>query len=158
MTQKMNTEKYINKETTIAVAIVATISVLFAAPSAFSSPVFALGHWHEGDNNMESSEEEEVNTDVNAFNSESQVNQNELVSCLADTQEGSIPTQDEIKDCLNTVDASEEDTEEENRSSDNDAITVSDDDPENSNAPLNSIDEGSISAPQSNENEVETEE
>jgi hypothetical protein len=101
----MNTERYINKETTIAVAIVATISVLFAAPSALTSPVFALGHWHEGDNNMKSSGEE----DNSAYNSESQVNQKELVSCLADTQEGSIPTQDEVKDCLNTAGGSEED-------------------------------------------------
>jgi hypothetical protein len=139
----MNTERYINKETTIAVVIVATISVLFAAPSALTSPVFALGHWHEGDNNMESSGEED-NTDISAYNSESQVNQKELVSCLADTQEGSIPTQDEVKDCLNTAGGSEEDTEEDNRSiNDNDAITVSEDDPENSNAPLNSVGKGS---------------
>jgi hypothetical protein len=138
MTQKMNTERNINKETTIAVAIVATISVLFVAPSALTSPVFALGHWHEGDA-MNSSGEEEDNNDVGADNSESQVNQKELVSCLADTQEGSTPTQDEIKDCLNTI--GEEDTEDDG-GSDSDAISSSDEDPENSDA-LNSISKGS---------------
>ena len=134
MTQKMNTERNINKETTISVAIVATISVLFVAPSALTSPVFALGHWHEGDA-MNSSGEKEDNNDVGADNSESQVNQKELVSCLADTQEGSIATQDEIKDCLNTI--GEEDTEDD-VGSDSDATSGSDEDPENSNA-LNSI-------------------
>src|SRR5918995_6178070 len=131
----MNTERNINKKTTIAVAIVATISVLFVAPSAITSPVFALGHWHEGDD-MNRSGEEEDNNDVGADNSESQVNQKELVSCLADTQEGSTATQDEIKDCLNTISGSEEDTEDD-RGSDSDAIPVSNEDPENSNA-LNS--------------------
>jgi hypothetical protein len=138
MTQKMNTERNINKETTISVAIVATISVLFVAPSAFTSPVFALGHWHEGDA-MNSSGEEEDNNDVGADNSESQVNQKELVSCLADTQEGSTATQDEIKDCLNTI--SEEDTEDD-VGRDSDATSGSDEDPENSNA-LNSLSKGS---------------
>ena len=134
----MNTERNINKKTTIAVAIVATISVLFVAPSAITSPVFALGHWHEGDD-MNRSGEEEDNNDVGADNSESQVNQKELVSCLADTQEGSTATQDEIKDCLNTI--GEEDTEDD-RGSDSDAISGSDEDPENSNA-LNSVSKGS---------------
>jgi hypothetical protein len=138
MTQKMKTERNINKETTIAVAIVATISVLLVAPNALTSPVFALGHWHEGDA-MNSSGEEEDNNDVGADNSESQVNQKELVSCLADTQEGSTATQDEIKDCLNTI--GEEDTEDD-VGSDSDAISGSDEDPENSNA-LNSISKGS---------------
>ena len=134
----MNTERNINKKTTIAVAIVATISVLFVAPSAVTSPVFALGHWHEGDD-MNRSGEEEDNNDVGADNSESQVNQKELVSCLADTQEGSIATQDEIKDCLNTI--GEEDTEDD-VDSDSDATSGSDEDPENGNA-LNSISKGS---------------
>ena len=138
MTQKMNTERNINKETTIAVAIVATISVLLVAPNALASPVFALGHWHEGDA-MNSSGEEEDNNDVGADNSESQVNQKELVSCLADTQEGSTATQDEIKDCLNTI--GEEDTGDD-VGSDRDAISGSDEDPEDSNA-LNSISKGS---------------
>ena len=138
MTQKMNTERNINKETTIAVVIVATISALLVAPSALTSPVFALGHWHEGDA-MNSSGEEEDNNDGGADNSESQVNQKELVSCLADTQEGSIATQDEIKDCLNTI--GEEDTEDD-VGSDSDATSDSDEDPENSNA-LNSISKGS---------------
>jgi hypothetical protein len=138
MTQKMNTERNINKETTIALAIVATISVLLVAPSALTNPVFALGHWHEGDA-MNSSGEEEDNNDVGADNSESQVNQKELVSCLADTQEGSIATQDEIKDCLNTI--GEEDTEDD-VDSDSDATSGSDEDPENGNA-LNSISKGS---------------
>ena len=124
----MNTERNINKKTTIAVAVVATISVQFVTPSALTTPVFALGHWHEGD--------EEDNNDVSADNSQSQVNQKELVSCLADTQEGSTPTQDEIKDCLNTI--GEEDTEDDG-GSDSDAISSSDEDPENSNA-LNSND------------------
>ena len=138
MTQKMNTERNINKETTIAVVIVATISALLVAPSALTSPVFALGHWHEGDA-MNSSGEEEDNNDGGADNSESQVNQKELVSCLADTQEGSTATQDEIKDCLNTI--GEEDTEDD-VGSDSDATSGSDEDPENSNA-LNSISKGS---------------
>jgi hypothetical protein len=138
MTQKMNTERNINKETTIAVVIVATISALLVAPSALTSPVFALGHWHEGDA-MNSSGEEEDNNDGGADNSESQVNQKELVSCLADTQEGSTATQDEIKDCLNTI--GEEDTEDD-VGSDSDATSDSDEDPENSNA-LNSISKGS---------------
>jgi hypothetical protein len=167
----MNTERYNNKELVIAVVIVATISVLFVAPSALTSPVFALGHWHEGDDNMESSSEEEEeeggNTDISADNSESQVNQKGLVSCLANTQEGSMVTEDEIKDCLNTADGSEEDTEDNGSVNDNDAITVSDDDPENSNAPLNSISKGSSDiediediedSTQSNENENENEE
>jgi hypothetical protein len=113
----MNTERNINKKTTIAVAIVATISVLFVAPSAITSPVFALGHWHEGDD-MNRSGAEEDNNNVGADNSESQVNQKELVSCLADTQEGSTATQDEIKDCLNTI--GEEDTEDSTESDGND--------------------------------------
>jgi hypothetical protein len=136
MTQKMNTERNINKETTIAVAIVATISVLLVAPNALTSPVFALGHWHEGDA-MNSSSEEEDNNDVGADNSESQVNQKELVSCLADTQEGSTATQDEIKDCLNTI--GEEDTEDD-VGSDSDAISGSDEDPENSKGSSNNED------------------
>jgi hypothetical protein len=135
----MNTERNINKKATIAVAIVATISVLFVAPSALTSPVFALGHWHEGDDMNRSGGEEEDNNDVGADNSESQVNQKELVSCLADTKEGNTATQDEIKDCLNTI--GEEDTEDDG-GSDSDAISGSDEDPENSNA-LNSISKGS---------------
>lgn len=134
----MNTERNINKETTISVAIIATISVLFVAPSALTSPVFALGHWHEGDA-MNSSGEEEDNNDVGADNSENQVNQKELVSCLTDTQQGSTATQDEIKDCLNTI--GEEDTEDDVGSG-SDAISGSDEDPENSNT-LNSISKGS---------------
>ena len=133
MTQRMNTEMNINKKTTIAVAIVATISVLLVAPNALTSPVFALGHWHEGDA-MNSSGEEEDNNDVGADNSESQVNQKELVSCLADTQEGSTATQDEIKDCLNTI--GEEDTEDDG-GSDSDPISGSDEDPENSKGSSN---------------------
>ena len=136
MTQKMNTERNINKETTIAVAIVATISVLLVAPNALTSPVFALGHWHEGDD-MNRSGEEEDNNDVGADNSESQVNQKELVSCLADTQEGSTATQDEIKDCLNTI--GEEDTEDD-VGSDSDAISGSDEAPENSMGSSNNED------------------
>jgi hypothetical protein len=107
----MNTERNINKKATIAVAIVATISVLFVAPSALTSPVFALGHWHEGDDTNRSGGEEEDNNDVGADNSESQVNQKELVSCLDDTKEGNTATQDEIRDCLNTISGSEEETE-----------------------------------------------
>jgi hypothetical protein len=133
MTQRMNTEMNINKKTTIAVAIVATISVLLVAPNALTSPVFALGHWHEGDA-MNSSGEEEDNNDVGADNSESQVNHKELVSCLADTQEGSTATQDEIKDCLNTI--GEEDTEDDG-GSDSDPISGSDEDPENSKGSSN---------------------
>jgi hypothetical protein len=83
-----------------------------------------------------SGEGEDNNNDVGADNSKNQVNQKELVSCLADTQEGSTATQDEIKDCLNTI--GEEDTEDD----DSDAISSSDEDPENSNA-LNSISKGS---------------
>jgi hypothetical protein len=60
------------------------------------------------------------------------------VSCLADTQEGSIPTQDEVKDCLNTAGGSEEDGEDNRSINDNDAI-ISSDEAENSNAPLNSM-------------------
>ena len=129
----MNTERNINKKTTIAVVIVATISVLLVAPNALTSPVFALGHWHEGDA-MNSSGEEEDNNDVGADNSESQVKQKELVSCLADTQEGSTATQDEIKDCLNTI--GEEDTEDDG-GSDSDPISGSDEDPENSKGSSN---------------------
>ena len=134
----MNKRKYNNKELSIALTVLATISVLFVAPNAVTNQVFGLGHWHEGDA-MNSSGEEEDNNDVGADNSESQVNQKELVSCLADTQEGSIATQDEIKDCLNTI--GEEDTEDD-VGSDSDATSGSDEDPENSNA-LNSISKGS---------------
>jgi hypothetical protein len=131
----MNRETYNNKKPTVIV-IVATISVLFVAPSALSIPVYALGHWYEGD--VESSGEE--NTVI------STEDRKKLVSCLNDTREGSISTQDEIKDCLNTVRGDEENTEdnasinrgdEENTEdnvsiSDDDGIAIIDDDPENS--------------------------
>jgi hypothetical protein len=117
----MNREMYNNKKPTVIV-IVATISVLFVAPSALSIPVYALGHWYEGD--VESSGEE--NTVI------STEDRKKLVSCLNDTGEGSISTQDEIKDCLNTVRGDEENTEDNASINDDDGIAIIDDDPENS--------------------------
>jgi hypothetical protein len=117
----MNIETYNNKKPTVIV-IVATISVLFVAPSALSIPVYALGHWYEGD--VESSGEE--NTVI------STEDRKKLVSCLNDTGEGSISTQDEIKDCLNTVRGDEENTEDNASINDDDGIAIIDDDPENS--------------------------
>ena len=117
----MNRETYNNKKPTVIV-IVATISVLFVAPSALSIPVYALGHWYEGD--VESSGEE--NTVI------STEDRKKLVSCLNDTGEGSISTQDEIKDCLNTVRGDEENTEDNASINDDDGIAIIDDDPENS--------------------------
>jgi hypothetical protein len=128
--EKMNTKTFNNKESTVAILIVATISILFVAPDALTIPAYALGHWHEGD--MENSGEDR--TDTSATDE-----RKELVSCLADTKEGSTPTQDEIKDCLNTVRGGEEDTEGDTSINDDDGITVRDDDPENSDT-LNSID------------------
>jgi hypothetical protein len=119
----MNTETFNNKESTAAILIVATISVLFVAPAALTVPAYALGHWHEGD--MENSGEDR--TDISGAD-----DQKELVSCLADTQEGSISTQDEIKDCLNTVRGDEENTEDNASINDDDGIAIIDDDPENS--------------------------
>jgi hypothetical protein len=119
----MNTETFNNKESTAAILIVATISVLFVAPAALTVPAYALGHWHEGD--MENSGEDR--TDISGAD-----DQKELVSCLADTQEGSIPTRDEVKDCLNTVRGDEENTEDNASINDDDGIAIIDDDPENS--------------------------
>jgi hypothetical protein len=119
----MNTETFNNKESTAAILIVAAISVLFVAPAALTVPAYALGHWHEGD--MENSGEDR--TDISGAD-----DQKELVSCLADTQEGSISTQDEIKDCLNTVRGDEENTEDNASINDDDGIAIIDDDPENS--------------------------
>jgi hypothetical protein len=130
----MNTEKFNNKESTAAILIVATISVLFVAPAALTVPAYALGHWYEGD--MENGGEDR--TDISGAE-----DQKEPVSCLADTQEGSIPTRDEVKDCLNTVRGDEENTEdnasinrgdeentEDNASiNDDDGIAIIDDDP-----------------------------
>jgi hypothetical protein len=132
----MNTEGYNNKEPAIAIVIAATIFVLLVAPSTLTIPAFALGHWNDG---------QEENTDVSAEN------RKELVSCLADTQEGSIPTQDEIKDCLNDVGGSGKDAEDNTSINDDDGIVVSDDDPESSDT-LNSVDKGSSDIGDSEDN------
>jgi hypothetical protein len=121
----MNTKTFNNKESTVAILIVATISVLFVAPDALTIPAYALGHWHESD--MENSGEDR--TDTSATDE-----RKELVSCLADTQEGSIPTQDEVKHCLNSVRGGEEDPEGDRSINDDDGITVMDDDPESSDS------------------------
>ena len=118
----MNTETFNNKESTIAIVMIATIYAVFLAPSALTIPSFALEHWNEGD--VESTREN--STDI------STEDRKELVSCLADTKEESIPTQDEIKDCLNTVRGGEEDTQDNTSINDDDGIAVIDDDPENS--------------------------
>lgn len=115
----MNTETFNNKESTAAILIVATISVLFVAPAALTVPAYALGHWYEGD--VESSGEE--NTVI------STEDRKKLVSCLNDTREGSVSTQDEIKDCLNTVRGNEENTEDNASINDDDGIAIIDDDP-----------------------------
>jgi hypothetical protein len=125
----MTKETFNNKESTVAILIVATISALFVVPNDPTIPAYALGHWHEGD--MESSGEDSTdNRDTE--------DRKELVSCLADTKEGSIPTPDEVKDCLNTVRGGEEDTEDDTSIKDDDGISVRDDDPENSDR-FNSI-------------------
>lgn len=148
----MNVIKYNIKGLSIALTITATIVLLFVAPSTLATPTFALGHWNEGDDFDNS---KEYNTDDSADNSASQINHDGLVSCLANTQEGIIATEDEIKDCLNTVDS---EVVEDNRSnSDNDAITVSDDDPEDGIAVLNEFGKDSSGTEGSAENDENVE-
>ena len=122
MIQKMNAERNINKETTIFVAVVATISVLFVAPSALTSPVFALGHWHEGDDVDNNSDyKDQIKDCLNAVSSGSNKEDNK----------------DQITDCFNTVDSSEEDE----KDNDKDAITTASEDDHKGIAALNSIGE-----------------
>jgi hypothetical protein len=59
-----------------------------------------------------------------------------LVSCLADSQEGIIVTEEEMRDCLKTV-GGDEYAEDNISISENDATTGSDDNPENGIAALN---------------------
>jgi hypothetical protein len=56
----------------IALALTATMVVLFVTPSTITTPHFALGHWNEGN---EFDNIKEGNTDSTADNSRSQVNQ-----------------------------------------------------------------------------------
>ncbi len=117
----------------IALALTATMVVLFVTPSTITTPYFALGHWNEGN---EFDNIKEGNTDSTADNSRSQVNQEGLVSCLADSQEGIIVTEEEMRDCLKTV-GGDEYAEDNISISENDATTGSDDNPENGIAALN---------------------
>jgi hypothetical protein len=50
----------------IALALTATIVVLFVTPSTITTPIFALGHWNEGHDNIK-----EGNADSTADNSAS---------------------------------------------------------------------------------------
>jgi hypothetical protein len=108
----MNTTKYNNKELSVALTLVATISVMFVAPNALANPVFALGHWHEGDDmNGNSDKEDQIKDCLNTVNSSTHKEDKE----------------DHIKDCFNSVNSKEEDE----KDNDNDVVTtVSDDENE----------------------------
>lgn len=148
----MNIRAFDNRESTIAITLVATIYLLFVAPSSLTIPAYALGHWHGGDAEIHEDSADTISTE----------DREKLVSCLANTQEGSISTQDEIKYCLNTIREGEEDTEDNSSINDDDGITVSDDDPENSDS-FSSIDKDSSDIaelednPQSNEDTARAE-
>jgi hypothetical protein len=119
---RMNTRKYTNKELSIALTVIATISVLFVAPNAVTNQVFALGHWHEGDDvNNNSDYEDQIKDCLNAVSSGSNKEDNK----------------DQITDCFNTVDSSEEDE----KDNDNDAITTASEDDHKGIASLNSVGE-----------------
>ena len=99
----MNTRKYNNKELSIALTVIATISALIVAPNAVTNQVFALGHWHEGDDVDNNSDyKDQIKDCLNAVSSGSNKEDNK----------------DQITDCFNTVDSSEEDKKDNN----NDAI------------------------------------
>jgi hypothetical protein len=150
----MNVIKYNNKVLPIALTITATMVVLFVAPTTLATPIFALGHWNEGD---EFDNSKEGNTDDSSDNSPSQVNHDGLVSCLANTQKGIIVTEEDVKDCVNTIESGE-DAEDNRSNSDNDAITVSDDDPEDGVADLNEFGKersGTEGSAENDENEDE---
>jgi hypothetical protein len=115
----MNTRKYNNKELSIALTVIATISILLVAPMAVNQ-VFALGHWHEGDDvNNNSDYEDQIKDCLNAVSSNKEDNK------------------DQITDCFNTVDSSEEDE----KDNDNDATTTASEDDRKGIAALNPVGE-----------------
>jgi hypothetical protein len=73
----------INKKTSILVAAIATAAIMVLGPAAGVTPVFALGHFHEGDNGLSGQEYDRFE------------------DCLSDLEhESDDITEEQIEDCI----------------------------------------------------------
>src|SRR5919106_6237879 len=75
-----------NKKTSILVAAIATAAIMVIGPVAGVNQVFALGHFHEGDNGLSSQEYERFE------------------DCLSDLEhESEDITEEQIEDCIDSA-------------------------------------------------------
>jgi hypothetical protein len=75
-----------NKKTSILVAAIATAAIMVIGPVAVVNPVFALGHFHEGDNGSSSQEYERFE------------------DCLSDLEhESDDITEEQLEDCIDSA-------------------------------------------------------
>src|SRR5919106_6216775 len=96
-----------NKKTSILVAAIATAAILVLGPVAGVNPVFALGHFHEGDNSLSSQEYDKFE------------------ECLSDLEhETDDITEEQIEDCIDSAynsegdESSREDNDDDDREDD----------------------------------------
>src|ERR687884_523243 len=103
----MNTTN--DKKTSILITAIATAAIMVLGPVAGVNPVFALGHFHEGDNGSSSQ-------DYDKFE-----------DCLSDLEhESDDITEEQIEDCIDSAyngesdEGSREDNDDDNREDDED--------------------------------------
>src|ERR671915_2528753 len=75
-----------NKKTSILIAAIATAAIMVMGPVAGVNPVFAMGHFHEGDNDFSSKEYDRFE------------------DCLSDLEhERDDITEEQIEDCIDSA-------------------------------------------------------
>ncbi len=75
-----------NKKTSILITAIATAAIMVIGPVAGVNPVFALGHFHEGDNGLSSQEYDKFE------------------DCLSDLEhETDDITEEQIEDCIDSA-------------------------------------------------------
>ena len=99
----------INKKTSILITAIATAAIMVIGPVAGVNPVFALGHFHEGDNGSSSQEYDKFE------------------DCLSDLEhETDDITEEQIEDCIDSAyngesdESSREDNDDDDKEDDED--------------------------------------
>jgi hypothetical protein len=92
-----------NKKTSILITAIATAAIMVIGPVAGVNPVFALGHFHEGDNGLSSQEYDRFE------------------DCLSDLEhESDDITKEQIEDCIDSAYNGENDESSREDKDDND--------------------------------------
>jgi hypothetical protein len=92
-----------NKKTSILITAIATAAIMVIGPIADVNPVFAMGHFHEGDNGLSSQEYDRFE------------------DCLSDLEhESDDITKEQIEDCIDSAYNGESDESSREDNDDND--------------------------------------